>query len=229
MRHHDSMPTTSPADHQAARGPAPDSLFPAGGVPAGSPEIAVYLQMLRLKRQFRRGWLRAGVPPELCESVADHAWGCAHLALLLASREGLDPSHCAMLALVHELGEVHAGDITPHDGITAAEKRRREAEAVECLLAPLAASPDAADREVATLLSRLWQEYEDGETPSARFVKRIDRLEMGFQAAVYRAEGYGAMADFLESAAMATAGSSLAGTAASVRDLPATRAACSST
>jgi putative hydrolase of HD superfamily len=212
-----------PPDHRAARGPAPDSLLDAGRLAAESPEIAVYLQMLRLKRQFRRGWLRAGVPPELCESVADHAWGCAVLALTLAPREGLDPGHCALLALVHELGEIHAGDITPHDGVAPDEKRRRETAAVDRLLAPLEASPAGADREAAALLRRLWQEYEDGQTPAARFVKRIDRLEMGYQAAVYRAEGHGPMADFLESAAAATAGSSLAGTAASIRDRPAPR------
>lgn len=196
-----------------AKAPAPDALLSADALATAPPETVAYLQMLRLKRQFRRGWLRAGVPAEKCESVADHAWGCALLALLLAPGAGLDGGHCALLALTHELGEIHAGDITPHDGIGTEEKRHRETESVDRLLAPLETSPEAADRTAAARLRSLWQEYEDGATPAARFVKRIDRLEMGYQAAVYRAEEYGDMADFMASAAAATAGSELAGLA----------------
>jgi putative hydrolase of HD superfamily len=189
-----------------ARGPSPDGL-----VSSDQPETRVYLQMLRLKRQFRRGWLRAGVPAGLCESVADHAWGCALLCLLLARRAGLDAGHCALLALVHELGEIHAGDITPHDGISPADKRRRETAALDRLCADgRAQAPDMPLAASLADIRALWQEYEDGQSPEARFVKRIDRLEMGFQAAVYRAEEYGGMDDFMASVGSALAGSELA-------------------
>jgi putative hydrolase of HD superfamily len=190
------------------KGPDPDELLPGG-----LPEARLYLQMLRLKRQFRRGWLRAGVPAEHCESVADHAWGCAMLCLLLARRAGLDAGRCALLALVHELGEIHAGDITPHDGVSAGDKRARETAALDRLLAAAdspapPAGPDLADSLAD--LRRLWQEYEDQSSPEARFVKRVDRLEMGFQAGVYRSEGHGGMADFMASVHRAVDGSELA-------------------
>jgi len=39
----------------------------------------------------------------------------------------------------------------------------------------------------------VWQEFEKSDTPEARFVRQIDRLEMGLQAAVYKAQAQGAM------------------------------------
>ena len=47
---------------------------------------------------------------------------------------------------------------------------------------------------------RLWEQYEAGESPEARFVRQIDRLEMGLQAALYRAQGMQKMDEFIESA-----------------------------
>ncbi len=52
-------------------------------------------------------------------------------------------------------------------------------------------------------LRGLWEEFEEGSSPEARLVKQLDRLEMGLQAAVYRAEGAPRMEEFLESARFA--------------------------
>jgi len=81
-----------------------------------------------------------------------------------------------MLALVHELGEIGAGDITPHDGISADEKRRREEEAVVALCADLPGGDE---------LTALWREFEYGESAEADFVRQMDKLEMALQALAY--------------------------------------------
>ena len=67
-----------------------------------------------------------------CESVAEHTFGVALLALLAPALadDNLDREHCAALALVHDLAESNVGDITPHDAIDAATKRQREESAM---------------------------------------------------------------------------------------------------
>ena len=35
----------------------------------------------------------------------------------------------------------------------------------------------------------IWEEFEQGETLEAQFIRQVDRLEMGFQAGIYRLQG----------------------------------------
>ena len=146
-----------------------------------TPVITAYFDLCHLKQLYRQGWLRRGVPRERCESIAEHSFGVALLALWLAEAQpGLDGIKVLSMALLHDLGEVYAGDIIPSDGMSEAEKHRREAEAVRRILSPLADGQG---------LLEVWDEFEAGESPEARFVRQIDRLEMGLQAAIYRLQG----------------------------------------
>jgi putative hydrolase of HD superfamily len=162
------------------------------------PALASYFRIMRLKRLYRQGWLKRGLPEGLCESVAEHSFGTALLALLLAGPSGsggelgrLDTARAALLALVHELGESFAGDITPVDGVSREEKSRLEREAI---YRALEGHPD-----LEWFLS-LWEEFEAGLSPEARFVRQLDRLEMGLQAALQDAEGFPGMEEFYDSA-----------------------------
>jgi putative hydrolase of HD superfamily len=166
----------------------PDEILDHG--PEADPVIASYYRVMRLKRLFRQGWLKRSIPEELCESVAEHSFGVAMLALL-APAEGVDRGHALLLALTHELGETYAGDITPVDGVPPEEKSRREREA---LLRALEGHPESG------YFLALWEEFEAGATPEARFVRELDRLEMGLQAALYKAEGSELMEEFFDSA-----------------------------
>lgn len=146
-----------------------------------APLIAAYFELCHLKQLYRQGWLRRGVPPERCETIAEHSFGVALLALWLADAQpDLDPDKMVRLALLHDLGEVYAGDIIPADGMSQAEKHRREAIAVQRILARLPDGQAYLD---------LWDEFEAGLSPEARFVRQLDRLEMGLQAAVYQLQG----------------------------------------
>jgi putative hydrolase of HD superfamily len=174
----------------------PDELIALDS--GGDPALASYFRLMRLKRLYRQGWLKRGVPEELCESVAEHSFGTALLALLLAGSAGdggslgkIDVSRAALLALVHEMGESYAGDITPVDGVSMAEKEKLEREAI---LRALEGHPD-----IEWFLS-LWEEFESGATPESRFIRQLDRLEMGLQAALQDAEGYPGMGEFFDSA-----------------------------
>jgi putative hydrolases of HD superfamily len=162
------------------------------------PALASYFRLMRLKRLYRQGWLKRGLPEGLCESVAEHSFGTALLALLLAGPAGhggsigtIDPSRAALLALVHEMGESYAGDITPVDGVSREDKERLEREAIS---RALAGHPDL------DWFVSLWEEFEAGSTPEAKFVRQLDRLEMGLQAALQEAEGFPGMGEFYDSA-----------------------------
>ncbi|MDI6697027.1 MAG: HD domain-containing protein [Anaerolineales bacterium] len=158
-----------------------------------TPLIAAYFELCHLKQLYRQGWLRRGVPRQRCESVAEHTFGAAMLALWLAQtyRQDLDLCKVVQLALVHDFGEVYAGDIIPADGISEQEKSQHEAESVRQVFSKLMGGQTWIE---------LWQEFEEGMTNEARFVRQIDRLEMGLQAVVYARQGSGDMSEFIESA-----------------------------
>ena len=143
------------------------------------------LEALALKALPRAGWQRVGIVDP--ESVAAHSWGVAWLALLLCPPE-LDRERVLTIALVHDLPELRAGDITPHDGISAEEKRAREAAAAQALLG-----------EEPALLAA-WQEYEDHQTAASRFVHQLDKLDMALQAIRYAREQGRDTAECVESA-----------------------------
>jgi putative hydrolases of HD superfamily len=132
---------------------------------------------MKLKTLKRAGWLRCGVAP--CESVAEHTFGVALLALL-ASGSDVNSERCVALALVHDLAESLVGDITPHDAVSPEEKRQREAEAIDELAQLL-----GEDHE----LPRLWAEFENGKSPEAKLVRDLDVIEMAWQAVEYQNTG----------------------------------------
>ncbi len=161
-----------------------------------SPLVRLYYEFNTLKQLYRQGWLERGIPPEECESVGEHVFGVALLGLLIAERHypDLDAEKIVKIALLHDLGEVYAGDITPGDGIPPQEKRAAELSAIQKIFR------DVPNGET---YIRLWKEYENGSSPEARLVKQIDRLEMALQASVYAHQGYENMQEFLDSAARA--------------------------
>jgi putative hydrolase of HD superfamily len=169
---------------------APTSLLAGEQVSAW---IAAYYEINQLKQLYRQGWLQHGIPKTLCESVAEHSFSMALLALLLADAFSpeLDRQQVLLLALIHDLGEIYAGDFTPDDRLPAKEKHALEAWAIQQVFGGL---PDG-QRYI-----HLWQTYERGETPEARFVKQVDRLEMALQASLYARRGYPDMQDFFDSA-----------------------------
>lgn len=172
----------------------PLSLFKSQDL---APLLAAYYEINHLKQLFRQGWLRRGVAKTNCESVAEHTFAMASMAMILADAyfPELDCARVLRMVLVHEFGEVYAGDITPADGVSEDEKRERERLSVRqiCERLPQGESYLA-----------LWEEFEAGQTPEAQFVRQLDRLEMGLQAAVYRAQTGLPLAEFFSSAHQAT-------------------------
>ena len=81
---------------------------------------------------------------------------------------------------MHELGEVIIGDITPFDGITANEKRKREHAAMAEVIGDL-----VKKEEYLALLD----EFDERKTKEAIFAYHCDKLEADIQAKVYQDMG----------------------------------------
>jgi putative hydrolase of HD superfamily len=156
------------------------------------PLIELYFEFAHLKQLYRQGWLKRGAPPAQCESVAEHTLGVAVLAMVLADSyfPALDRLKVMRMALLHDFGEIYAGDILPSDPMSRAEKKALEMEAVRQVLGKL----PQGEQYIA-----LWEEYERQESAEARWVKQMDRLEMVLQASVYEQQGLGDMSEFFES------------------------------
>lgn len=142
------------------------------------------LEALALKHVDRAGWVREGITP--VESVAAHSWGISLLVLLLLPPE-LDRARALTYATLHDIAEAWVGDITPHDGVT--DKHAREDAAMEAFCARTG-RPD---------LLETWRAYEAQSDAEARFVRQLDRLDMGLQAELYSAAG-GDLSEFTASA-----------------------------
>jgi putative hydrolase of HD superfamily len=166
------------------------------------PILRAYFELCHLKQLYRQGWLRRGVPRARCESVAEHSFAVAVLGMWLSQAyfPELDQARVLRMALLHDLGEVYAGDIIPGDGVPEDEKRRRESSAIEQVLGKLPGGVEFIS---------LWEEFEAGQTAESRFVRQVDRLEMGLQAGVYSAQGFDGLGEFYQSAQKALSNTQL--------------------
>ncbi|XP_049811478.1 5'-deoxynucleotidase HDDC2 [Schistocerca nitens] len=139
-------------------------------------KIIEFLELVgRLKHIQRTGWILRHVNNP--ESIAGHMYRMGILSFLIDEKDGLDKDKCIKMSLVHDLGECIVGDLTPHCGIPAAEKHRRETLAMR-ELASLAGN-------AGTEMFNLYKEYEEQKTPEAKFVKELDRFDMVLQAFEY--------------------------------------------
>ena len=128
----------------------------------------------RLKDIERSGWKLYRVKKP--ESVADHSWRTALMAMLFAKRLGLNENRAIKMALVHDLTEAITGDYMPNE-ISRTEKRRKERAALRALGKKLG-------RDGSELLP-LWEEFEFEKSREGKLVREIDRLEMALQAVEY--------------------------------------------
>ena len=131
-------------------------------------QIEFLLEIDKLKSVFRRSYL---LNCERRENSAEHSWHVAMLAMILAEHvdEPIDLARVLKILLVHDVVEVDAGDTMVYDEAAAVDKPAKERAAAERIFGML---PDDQRAE----LSGLWEEYEQGDSPEARFAMAVDRL-----------------------------------------------------
>eukprot|EP00934_Nitzschia_sp_Nitz4_P001714 Nitzschia sp. Nitz4//scaffold227_size32659//7870//8457//NITZ4_007896-RA/size32659-processed-gene-0.1-mRNA-1//1//CDS//3329542788//1714//frame0 len=156
----------------------------SNGTAASAKATIDFLTMARgLKTTPRTGWIRQEAGPKI-ESVADHSWRITLMSLVAATgpmRDQVDTNKCIRMALVHDLAEAKVGDITPHCGVSDADKHQQELSAMSIMTQAIGGTGE----EVLSL----WKEYEEGTTLEARLVKDMDKLEMTLQALEYELDG----------------------------------------
>ena len=143
-----------------------------------------YLLATQLKYKVRSGWNEThwNIKKERLESVAEHVYGTCILAISLDSEFNfdIDLGKVIKMLVLHEIGEVIIGDITPFDNITPEEKKKIEHEAIKKMVGDLIKKDE--------IISLLF-EFDEYKTREAIFARHCDKLEADIQCKVYQDMG----------------------------------------
>ncbi|MCX8197761.1 MAG: HD domain-containing protein [Candidatus Micrarchaeota archaeon] len=154
-------------------------------MPSQQKTFSLLFESLSLKKLPRMGWVAEGAPRE---SLADHSFGAAVIALALARMEGLDEKEEAKLvrmALLHDMHECRIGDLS---------RLQRQYVAADCV---------RAEKELfgGTHLEGELELLQAGKASRlAALCKDADKLDMLFQAIDYSNRGSLGMGRFIRSA-----------------------------
>ena len=132
-------------------------------------QLKFAIEIDKMKEIFRINLLADG---SRRENDAEHSWHFAVMAMLLEeySAEKVDVSRVIKIALVHDLVEVYAGDTYAYDAKGNEDKEQREKEAADKLFGML-------EPEQAAFFRSLWDEFEEKQTPEAKYANAIDRIQ----------------------------------------------------
>ena len=106
------------------------------------------------------------------ENDAEHAWHMAMMVYLLKeyANEDFDVVKAMMMALIHDIVEIDAGDTYAYDTKALETQKEREEKAADRIFGML--PEDQRDE-----LRSLFYEFEAGISPEARFAKVMDNLQ----------------------------------------------------
>lgn len=132
-------------------------------------QLTFLAEIDRLKTVLRRNTLSDG---SRRENSAEHSWHISIMALVLAehANERIDVFRVVQMLLIHDLVEIDAGDTFCYDEAAHEGKAEREEAAADRLFSLLPTDQAATFRG-------LWDEFEAGETPEAKFANALDRLQ----------------------------------------------------
>ncbi len=135
-----------------------------------SKQMDFILEIDKLKKVIRQTALADGSRQE---NDSEHTWHIATMAILLSeysNQPSLDILKVLKMLLIHDLVEIYAGDTFAYDAIGNSHKEKREQEAAKKIFGLL---PGDQKEE----LHSLWREFEDEESPEARFAAAVDKLQ----------------------------------------------------
>ena len=132
-------------------------------------QLDFMLELDKMKNLYRQTYV---LNEDRKENDAEHSWHIAVLAFLLAeySSENVNVTHVMKMLLLHDVVEIDAGDTYCYDSEANKTKAEREEKAARRIFGLL--PEDQRDEYYA-----LWREFEDSETPEARFAAILDRLQ----------------------------------------------------
>ncbi len=107
------------------------------------------------------------------ENDAEHSWHLALMTLLLSeycNDTDLNMIKIIKMVLIHDLIEIYAGDTFCYDYEAGKDKKERELAAADRIFSFLP-TDQALDFRIT------WDEFEETQTPEARFAAAMDRLQ----------------------------------------------------
>lgn len=150
------------------------------------------IEVGKLKGKFRRGWQIHQIKNP--ETTAEHIFHLALLVWVLGKNKKINLERAIKMALVHDLCEVYAPDITPYDPLlpkdkkgirealkkwpkfTPALKRKKDKEKYKMELRALNKLTANLPASLKNEIKCLWLEYEKKFTKEGKFVKQADKM-----------------------------------------------------
>ena len=132
-------------------------------------QLDFILEVDKMKNIIRQTYLSDGSRKE---NDAEHSYHLAVMCFFLSeyANEPINVEHTMQMVLLHDVIEIDAGDTYAYDAEANKTKTLREQKAAEHLYGMLPV-------EQGERYKNLWQEFEDGITPEARFANALDRVQ----------------------------------------------------
>lgn len=134
-----------------------------------------------LKKIKRQGWIDK-IQIKNPESVADHSYSMAIIAMIISDMKNCDSEKCLKMALLHDLAESKIGDYTPEQ-ISKEDKIKLEDKTILEIIENL-------PKDIGAKYLEIWKEYQEEKTTESVLVHQIDRIEMALQAKIYHQDGF---------------------------------------
>lgn len=132
-------------------------------------QMEFILEVDKLKKVTRQSYISDG---SRFENDTEHSWSLALMCMLLCeySNRDIDVLRTMSMVIIHDIVELDAGDTYAYDEAGNLSKRDREVAAAERIfhILPL---------DQATYMRGLWEEFEAGRTPEAKFASTLDRVQ----------------------------------------------------
>jgi putative hydrolase of HD superfamily len=146
----------------------------------------------KLKGKKRRGWIVHQIKNP--ESTAEHIFHLAILVWILGKKKKINLDRAIKMALIHDLCEVYAPDLTPYDPLlpkdkkkimevlkkwpkfTPALKIKKEKEKSKLETRGLNKLLKRLPKDLKKEIKALWIDLQKGLTKEAKFVKQADKV-----------------------------------------------------
>ena len=158
--------------------------------------VPILVELQRLKRLDRTGWILRGLPNGT-ESVAAHSFGVGVTSMLLADelmQQGVvvNVEKVLRMALLHDWAEVRVGDMprTATEYFGAEVRKSAEAAAFRDIVSSLG--------EAESLYADLYEDYEQRGSLEARLVKMADIVDLLVEALALERAGARGLDEFWE-------------------------------
>ncbi len=143
-------------------------------------DLSIYDIFCLLAERPRRGWVMRDI--EHPETTYTHSLEMKQMALFYGRQiKGLNVFRAAEMCMAHDITDTVAPDVTPHEGVTKAEKKKIERHGLWQLLQRV----KLRDFGKMLHIAQLWLDYENSKTPEAKFVRELNSLQLAQKTLEY--------------------------------------------